>query len=276
MAKAGRNLRYFKPINPSSRGVVLVDKRTLWKGGPLGCLTERIKNTGGRNNRGVITCQGKGGGSKRVYRLVDFYRKKEGIPAVVERIEYDPNRTAFIALILYDDGQRSYILAPHGVQKGQKIFSGKGADILPGNSLQLKDIPIGTQIHNIELLPGRGGQMARSAGAFASLTGKEQDYALLRLPSGELRKISLDCRATVGILSNLDLFNEVLGRAGRNRLRGRKQKVRGRARNPVDHHNGGRNCGKILASSNGNVIKGKKTRNKKKNSNKLIISKRKR
>jgi len=276
MANAKGKLRYFKPINPSSRGVVLVDKRKLWKGRPYGALTERIKNTGGRNNRGVITCQGKGGGSKKVYRIVDFYRKKEEVSAVVERIEYDPNRTAFIALITYEDGEKSYILAPDGLQKGQKIFSGKNSDILPGNSLDLKDIPIGTQVHNIELFPGRGGKIARSAGSFASLTGKEQDFAILRLPSGELRKVSLDCRATVGILSNLDLFNEVLGRAGRNRLRGKKQKVRGRARNPVDHHNGGRNCGKILASSNGNVVKGKKTRKRKKSSNKLIMSRRKR
>ncbi|MFN9115946.1 MAG: 50S ribosomal protein L2 [Bacteroidota bacterium] len=271
-SNSSNNLKYLKPINASSRGVVLINKKHLWKGRPYGPLTVRIKNTGGRNNLGRITTQGIGGGSRRMYRKVDFHRKKQDVNALVERIEYDPNRTAFIALIKYQDGEISYILAPDKLKVGDTIVSGKEADILPGNCLKLFDIPMGTLIHNIELQPGKGGQIARAAGTFASLSGKEQGYAILRLPSGELRKVSLDCKATVGILSNLDLFNENLGKAGRTRLRGRKQKVRGRARNPVDHHNGGRNAGKVLASSNGNVIKGKVSRNKKKASSKLIIA----
>jgi len=269
-------LKKLKPTTPSSRGVVLVCKKNLWKGGSYGPLTVRIKNHSGRNNLGRITSQGRGGGAKKLYRIVDFRRNKDGMPATVDRIEYDPNRTTFIALVTYADGVKSYILAPHGMKVGDSVVSGSDSDILPGNCLKLSDIPMGTLIHNIELTPGKGGKMARSAGAFASLSGKEQGFAILKLPSGEFRKVSLECRATVGILSNLDLFNEVLGKAGRNRWRGRRPMNRGIKRNPVDHHNGGRNVGKVLCNFNGNVIKGKKTRSKKKYSSKFIISRKKR
>jgi len=264
-------LKYLNPVTPSSRGVVLIDKSKLWKGKPEASLAVRIKNRSGRNNRGVITVQGRGGGSKKIYRIIDFKRKREDI-ATVERIEYDPNRTAFIALVIYEDGEKSYILAPDGVKPGQQVSSKPDADILPGNCLKLDAIPIGTLVHNIELLPGKGGQLARSAGNCASLTGKEKGYALLKLPSGEIRKVPLECKATIGILSNLNLVNEVLGKAGRNRVRGRRPMNRGRARNPVDHHNGGRSCGKVLANFNGRVVKGKKTR--KKPVSKLVIKRR--
>jgi large subunit ribosomal protein L2 len=270
------NLKYLNPINASSRGVVLINKKSLWKGGPYSRLTTRIKNTGGRNNLGRITCQGQGGGHKRMYRMIDFHRKKEDVSATIERIEYDPNRTAFIALVKYDDNDMSYILAPDKLKAGDKIISGKNSDILPGNCLKLFDIPMGTLIHNVELNPGRGGKIARSAGSFVTLSGKEQGYAILRLPSGELRKVLLECKATVGILSNVDLFNENLGKAGRSCQRGRRPQVRGTARNPVDHHNGGRGRGRIFASSNGNVIKGKVTRKRDKASSKLILSRKRR
>lgn len=272
---ANENLKRLKPINSSSRGVVLINKKHLWKGGSYNPLTVRIKNHSGRNNLGRITCQGKGGGAKKLYRIIDFKRKKDDIPAIVERIEYDPNRTTFIALIQYEDGEKRYILAPHQMKVGDTVISGSKVEINNGNTLQLKDIPIGSLIHNIELKPGIGGQLARSAGSFASLSGKEQGYAILKLPSGELRKISLECRATIGILSNLDLVNEVLGKAGRSRQRGRRPMNRGIKRNPVDHHNGGRNVGKVLTNFNGNVVKGKKTRSLKKKSSKFILSKRK-
>jgi large subunit ribosomal protein L2 len=274
MAKQS-TLKHLRVVNASTRGVVLINKSHLWKKGPYRPLTERIKNHAGRNNRGVLTSQRKGSMAKKIYRKIDFYRNKDGVFATVDRIEYDPNRTAFIALITYEDGQKSYILAPEGLKESDKIISGHGSDILPGNAMKLFDIPIGTVIHNIELLPGRGGQMVRSAGGRANLTGKEKGFAILKLPSGEFRKVSLDCRATIGSLSNADLFNEVLGKAGRAIWRGIRPTNRGRARNPVDHHNGGRSCGKVLANFNGNVVKGKKTRCRKKTSSKLIVSKRK-
>lgn len=264
-------LKYLNPVTPSSRGVVLIDKRDLWKGRPESSLSVRLKNRSGRNNRGIITVQGRGGGSKKIYRIIDFKRKRED-DAIVERIEYDPNRTAFIALIKYEDGDKSYILAPNGVKPGQTISSKPDSDILPGNCLKLESVPIGTLVHNVELFPGKGGQLARSAGNYASLTGKEKGYALLKLPSGEIRKVPLECKATIGILSNLNLVNENLGKAGRNRLRGKRPINRGRARNPVDHHNGGRNCGKVLANFTGRVVKGKKTR--KKPVSKLVVKRR--
>lgn len=269
------NLKKLKPTNSSSRGVVLIKKNHLWKEGPLGSLTVRLKNTGGRNNRGVITCQGKMSIYAKMYRKVDFLRKKEDCSAVVERIEYDPNRTAFIALIKYEDGTMSYILAPDKLKVGATVSSGPDAEIVLGNALKLKHIPMGTTIHNVELIPGRGGGIARSAGAFASLSGKEMGYAILKMPSSEIRKVPLECRATIGIVSNIDLFNEVLGKAGRSFYRGRRPHTRGTCRNPVDHHNGGRGVGKVLCNFNGNVIKGKKTRDKNKLSSKMIISRRK-
>jgi large subunit ribosomal protein L2 len=273
MSKA---LKKLKPTTPGSRGTVFIDKRHLWKGKPEKSLTVRLKNTGGRNNRGVVTCAGKGGGHKKIYRIIDFHRTKDKMEAIVDRIEYDPNRTAFIALIKYTDGTKSYILAPNNLKIGDTIMSGSTADILNGNCLELDNIPMGTMIHNVELVPGQGGKLVRSAGSFASLTGKEMGFAILRLPSGELRRVSLKCRATVGIVSNLDLFNENLGKAGRNRLRGVRPKVRGICKNPVDHPNGGRTSGgKVFRNKTGRVIKGKRTRKINKQFSHLIIKRRK-
>ena len=270
-----KKLKYLKPVTPGMRGTVLINKSYLWKGKSEKSLTIRLKNTGGRNNQGVITCQGKGGGHKKLYRIIDFKRIDDGQEAVVQRIEYDPNRTAFIALLQYADGRKSYILAPDKLIIGQKVSSGFGSEINIGNSLELNHIPIGTLVHNIELLPGLGGKLVRSAGTFASLTGKEMGFAIIRLPSSELRKVSLRCRATIGIVSNVELFNENLGKAGRKRLRGCRPKVRGVAKNPVDHPMGGDTSGgKVPRNFTGRVIKGKRTRSKKKSFSNLIIKRR--
>lgn len=259
-------LRYLKPVTPSSRGVVLVDKRDLWKGGPFKALTCRLKKTAGRNNRGVRTTSARGGGAKKTYRMIDFKRQRDNVFATVERIELDPNRNAFIALIKYDDiegedtKQYSYILATEKMEIGSRVISGKSnVDVVPGNCLELNSMPIGTLIHNLEITPGRGGVLVRSAGSFASVMGKEDGYAIIKMPSGEVRKIFLRCRATVGIVSNGLFFNQNLGKAGRNRHRGWRPHTRGIAKNPVDHVNGGRSDGSV-------VKKGIRTRNKKKKS----------
>lgn len=267
-------LKVLKPINSSSRNVVLVDKSDLWKGKFMKRLSSPLKKTGGRNNRGVITCRHQGGGERKIYRQIDFKRMQDNIPAVVERIEYDPNRTGFIALIKYETGEYSYILAPAELKVGDTVISGVKTDILPGNCCVLENIPIGTQIHNVELMPGSGGKMARGAGAYAQLAGKENGWAILKMPSTEIRKVSLSCRASIGIVSNQDKFNEYLGKAGRNRWLGIRPEVRGVAMNPVSHHNGGRTSGgKSLASRNGKMKRGLKTR-KPKSSDFKIISRR--
>ncbi len=267
-------LKHYKPNTPGQRQLVLIDRADLYKGKPEKTLTEAKNKTGGRNNMGRITSFQRGGGHKQKYRLVDFKRRKYDMAATVERIEYDPNRSSFIALIKYADGELSYILAPQRLKAGDSVVSGERVDIKPGNAMPLKNIPIGTIIHNIEMKPGKGGQMARAAGAYVQLVGKDSGYAQLKLRSGELRMVPGTCMATIGAVSNPDHQNEVIGKAGRNRWKGIKPCVRGVAMNPVDHPHGGGE-GKTSGGRNpvtpwGKPTKGKKTRSPKKK-NKLII-----
>ena len=232
-------LKKLKPTTPSNRGVVLVDRSDIWKGKPVKELTEGLTKSGGRNNHGRMTSRRRGGGHKRKYRVVDFKRTKFDIPATVERIEYDPNRTAFIALIKYEDGEQSYILAPQRLKAGDSVVASERADIKPGNAMPLRSIPIGTIVHNVEFKPGAGGKIARSAGAYVQLVGRDQGYAQLRLTSGEMRIVRGECMASIGAVSNQDQQNIKLGKAGRNRWRGKRPSVRGVAMNPVDHPHGG-------------------------------------
>lgn len=267
-------LKYSKPNTSSSRGVVKVNKSHLWKGSSEKSLTKAIKNTGGRNNLGRITCYGKRGHGRKLYRTIDF-KRNENQEGIVERIEYDPNRTAHIALIKNSDGTKNYVLATKNMTTGFKIACGEKADTLEGHSLKLLDIPVGSAINNIELQPGKGGKVARSAGAAATLVGKELGQAIVSLPSKELRYFSLECMATIGTISNEVQLNENLGKAGANVYRGRRPKVRGVAKNPIDHCNGGKTAGgKVFSNFNGNVIKGRKTRKRNKWSNSRIISRR--
>ncbi len=260
-------LKNFKPVTPSLRELVLVDKSELYKGKPEKSLTEGLSSKGGRNNLGRITVRFRGGGHKRSYRVIDFKRRKLDVPAVVERIEYDPNRTAFIALIKYDDGELAYILAPQRLAVGDTIVSGEHVDVKPGNAMPLGSIPVGTIVHNIEMKPGKGGQIARSAGAFAQYLGRDAGYALLRLNSGEVRRVRLECKATVGAVSNPDHSNEVTGKAGRTRWKGRRPTVRSIAMNPIDHPQGGgegrTSGGRHPVTPWGTSTKGKKTRSNK-------------
>ncbi|MCK4939800.1 MAG: 50S ribosomal protein L2, partial [Rhodospirillaceae bacterium] len=219
-------LKQYKPTTPGRRGLVLVDRSSIWKGRPEKSLTEGLRKNGGRNNTGRITARRIGGGHKRRYRMIDFKRGKQGI-ATVERIEYDPNRTAFIALINYEDGEKSYILAPQRMAVGDKIESADRADIKPGNALPLSNIPVGTIVHNVEMRVGKGGQIARSAGAYVQLVGKDQGYAQIRLMSGEVRLVRAECLATIGAVSNPDKQNIKLGKAGRKRWLGKRPSVRG-------------------------------------------------
>ncbi|MCS6947567.1 MAG: 50S ribosomal protein L2 [Steroidobacteraceae bacterium] len=216
-----------------------VSKAQLWKGGPLEALTSKQQKTAGRNSYGRITTRHKGGGSRQKYRLIDFRRNKDGVKGIVERIEYDPNRTAHIALVKYLDGERRYILAPKGLKEGDEIRSGADAPIKPGNALQLRHIPVGTTVHNVELKPGGGGQLARSAGSFAQFTAREGAYAYIRLKSGESRKVHVDCRATIGEVGNDEHNLRQYGKAGARRWLGIRPTVRGLAMNPVDHPHGG-------------------------------------
>ena len=232
-------LKTYKPTSPGRRQLVLVDRSELHKGRPVKMLTEGLTKTGGRNNKGRMTARHKGGAAKRLYRKIDFKRNKWDVPATVERLEYDPNRTAFIALIKYEDGELSYILAPQRLAVGDTVISSKTADIKPGNVLPLKNIPVGTIIHNIEMKPGKGAQMIRSAGTFAQLVGRDQGYAQIKLASGELRVVRGECIATVGAVSNPDHMNTNDGKAGRTRWKGKRPSVRGVAMNPVDHPLGG-------------------------------------
>lgn len=270
-------LKQYKPTTPSRRGVVLVDRSALWKGKPEKALTEGLRGTGGRNNAGRITARRRGGGHKRRYRIVDFKRNKYDVPATVERLEYDPNRTAFIALIQYEDGERAYILAPQRLGVGDVVVSGRTADIKPGNAMPMQSIPVGTIIHNVEMKPGKGGQIARSAGTYAQLIGKDQGYAQLRLSSGELRAVRAECMATVGAVSNPDQQNIKLGKAGRNRWLGKRPSVRGVAMNPVDHPHGGgegrTSGGRHPVTPWGKPTKGMRTRQNKKTDS-LIIRRR--
>ncbi len=272
-------LKHYKPTTPGQRGLILVDRSGLWKGAPVKSLTEGLKKTGGRNMYGRVTCRHVGGGHKRRYRLVDFKRTKMDIEAVVERIEYDPNRTAFIALIKYTDGEVSYILAPQRLAIGDKVIASASADIKPGNAMPMKAIPVGTIIHNVEMKPGKGGQMARSAGTYAQLVGRDGPFAILKLTSGELRKIRSECMATIGAVSNPDQKNINLGKAGRNRWLGIRPTVRGVAMNPIDHPHGGgegkTSGGRHPVTPWGKPTKGAKTRDRKKASSKLIMRRRK-
>jgi len=260
-------LKNFKPTTPSQRALILVDKSELWKGKPVKALTEGLTSKGGRNNLGRITVRRRGGGHKRRYRKVDFKRRKNGLFATVERFEYDPNRSAFIALIKYSDGESSYILAPQRVEVGDQIISGERVDIKPGNAMPLENIPVGTIIHNVEMKPGGGGQIARAAGAYVQLVGKDGGFAQLRLGSGELRMVPARCIATVGSVSNADNKNTNMGKAGRNRWLGKRPSVRGVAMNPVDHPHGGgegrSSGGRHPVTPWGVPTKGKRTRGKK-------------
>ena len=234
-------LKKFNPTTPGQRNLVLVDKGDLYKGKPVKKLTQGLTKSGGRNNSGHITAWHRGGGHKRRYRMIDFKRTKTGMMATVERLEYDPNRTAFIALVTYEDGEQSYILAPQRLGVGDKVMSGDGADIKPGNALQLSSIPVGTLVHNVELKPGNGGQLARSAGTYIQLVGRDRGYSILRLTSGEVRLVRGECMASIGAVSNPDQQNIKIGKAGRNRWLGKRPHVRGVVMNPIDHPHGGGN-----------------------------------
>jgi large subunit ribosomal protein L2 len=260
-------LKTFKPTTPSQRQLVIVDRSELWKGEPVKALTEGLRKKGGRNNTGRITMRHRGGGAKRRYRIVDFKRGKSDMVATVERLEYDPNRTAFIALIKYEDGEQAYILAPQRLKAGDKVVAGEKVDVKPGNAMPMKNMPVGTIIHNIEMKPGKGGQMARAAGTYAQLVGRDAGYALLRLSSGEVRMVRAECRATVGAVSNPDQQNIVIAKAGRNRWLGHRPTVRGVAMNPIDHPHGGgegrTSGGRHPVTPWGKPTKGKKTRHNK-------------
>ncbi|EJF94767.1 50S ribosomal protein L2 [Bartonella tamiae] len=260
-------LKHFNPTTPGQRQLVIVDRSGLFKGKPVKALTEGLSSKGGRNNRGRVTARFQGGGHKRTYRFVDFKRLKRGMNAQVERIEYDPNRTAFIALVKYEDGQLNYIIAPQRLAVGDKVFAGQNADVKPGNAMPLASMPIGTIVHNIEMKPGKGGQIARSAGTYAQLVGRDQGMAILRLNSGEQRLVSGLCYATVGAVSNPDNSNINDAKAGRSRWRGKRPHVRGVAMNPVDHPHGGgegrTSGGRHPVSPWGKPTKGKRTRSNK-------------
>jgi len=270
-------LKTHKPVTPGRRELVLVDRSQLWKGGPVKALTKGLTKKGGRNNHGHITARRIGGGHKRRYRIVDFKRTKFDVPATVERLEYDPNRSAFIALIKYADGELSYILAPQRVQPGDTVIAGDRVDIKPGNAMPMRNMPIGTIVHNVEMKPGKGGQIARSAGTYCQLIGRDSGHAQLRLSSGEMRMVRAECMATVGAVSNSDHQNISLGKAGRKRWLGKRPSVRGVAMNPVDHPHGGgegrTSGGRHPVTPWGVPTKGKKTRGKKA-SDRLIIRRR--
>lgn len=264
-------LKTYRPTSPGMRNLVLVDRSQLWKGAPVKMLTEGLTKSGGRNNSGRITTRHIGGGHKRTYRLIDFRRRRFDQPATVERLEYDPNRSAFIALVKYEDGQLSYILAPQRLAVGDTVVAGDKVDVKPGNAMPLSNMPIGTIVHNVELKPGRGGQLARSAGAYVQLVGRDAGWAILKLNSGETRRVRAECMATVGAVSNPDHSNQVVGKAGRKRWLGIRPTVRSIAMNPVDHPNGGRTKGgKHWATPWGKPTKGFKTR-KNKTTDKYIV-----
>ncbi len=272
-------LKKFNPRTPGTRQLVQIDRSNLYKGAPEKSLTEGLNRTGGRNNMGRITSRHIGGGHKRKYRKIDWKRTKWDMEAKVERIEYDPNRTAFIALIEYEDGTRNYIIAPQRLKVGDAVIAGSKVDVKPGNAMPLKNMPVGTIIHNIEMKPGKGAQMIRSAGTYAQLVGRDQGYAQIKLASGELRVVLSDCMASVGAVSNPDHGNTNMGKAGRNRWKGRRPHVRGVVMNPVDHPHGGGE-GKSSGGRNpvtpwGVPTKGYRTRKKGKASDKYIIRRRK-
>jgi large subunit ribosomal protein L2 len=270
-------LKTYKPVTPSQRQLVLVDRSGLYKGEPVKRLTEGKNASGGRNNNGRITVRFRGGGHKQAYRKVDFKRRKFDVPAKIERIEYDPNRTAFIALLKYEDGEQSYILAPQRLAQGDTVVAGEHVDVKPGNAMPSGNIPIGTIVHNVELKIGKGGQLARSAGTYAQIVGRDQDYVILRLNSGEQRLVHGACMATIGAVSNPDHMNISIGKAGRKRWLGWRPHNRGVAMNPIDHPHGGgegrTSGGRHPVTPWGFPTKGKKTR-KNKSTTKFIVSSR--
>lgn len=269
-------LKHYRPVTNAQRQLVLIDRSGLHKGGPVKTLAKGKSSKGGRNNTGRITVRYRGGGHKRLYRIVDFKRTKLGVPATVERLEFDPNRTAFIALLKYKDGELAYILAPQRLAVGDVVISGDKVDIKPGNAMKLGSMPVGTIVHNVELKPLKGGQMARSAGTYAQYVGRDSGYAILRLNSGEMRKVRLDCMATVGAVSNPDHMNEIESKAGRAVWKGKRPHVRGTAMNPVDHPHGGGE-GRTKGGRNpvtpwGKPTKGAKTRKNKRTTKYIVRS----
>ncbi len=270
-------LKTFNPVTPGRRGLVLVNRSGLWKGKPVKALTEGLTKKGGRNNAGRITARRRGGGHKRLYRMVDFKRRKFDVPAKVVRLEYDPNRTAFLALLEYEDGELSYILAPQRLAAGDTVIAGEKADIKPGNAIPLANTPVGTIVHNVEMKPGKGGQIARAAGTYVQLVGRDSGNALLKLSSGEVRIVRAECMATIGAVSNPDQANIKLGKAGRKRWLGKRPSVRGVAMNPVDHPHGGgegrTSGGRHPVTPWGKPTKGAKTRRNKK-TNRMIVRRR--
>jgi large subunit ribosomal protein L2 len=270
-------LKTFNPTTPGQRQLTIVDRSGLWKGKPVKKLTEGLTKSGGRNNQGHVTARRRGGGHKRAYRIVDFKRRKWDVPATVERLEYDPNRSAFIALIAYEDGEQAYILAPQRLAPGDRVVAGARTDVKPGNAMPLRSVPVGTIVHNVELKPGKGGQLARAAGTYVQLVGRDQGYALLRLSSGEVRMVRGDCMASIGAVSNPDQQNVSLGKAGRKRWLGRRPAVRGVAMNPVDHPHGGgegrTSGGRHPVTPSGKPTKGHRTRHNKKTDG-LIVRRR--
>jgi large subunit ribosomal protein L2 len=270
-------LKTFKPVTPGLRQLVIVDRSQLWKGKPVKTLTEGKSSAGGRNNLGRITVRFRGGGHKQTYRVVDFKRRRFDMPATVERIEYDPNRTSFIALIKYTDGELAYIIAPQRIAPGDEVVSGNQVDVKPGNAMPLANMPVGTIVHNVELKIGKGGAIARSAGSYAQIVGRDQGYVIVRLNSGEQRLVHGQCFGTVGAVSNPDHMNTSLGKAGRKRWLGRKPHNRGVTMNPVDHPHGGgegrTSGGRHPVSPWGKPTKGKKTRSNK-STTKFIVSSR--
>jgi large subunit ribosomal protein L2 len=266
-------LKTFNPTSAGRRHLIQVDREGLYKGKPVKTLVEGQSRNGGRGNTGRITSRRKGGGHKQLYRLVDFKRVKHDMPATVERLEYDPNRTGFIALIKYQDGTLSYILAPQRLAVGDTVMSGSNVDVKPGNAMPIGNVPVGTIVHNVETKPGAGGSLARSAGTYAMVAGRDGASVIIRLKSGETRMVPAACLASVGAVSNPDHLNEIVGKAGRNRWKGFRPVSRGIARNPVDHPNGGRtNGGKHWATPWGKPTKGKKTRTNKRTTKFIVRS----
>ena len=269
-------LKTFKPITPSLRQLVIVDRSALYKGKPVKRLTEGKHSSGGRNNAGRITVRFRGGGHKQAYRIVDFKRRKLDMPAKVERLEYDPNRTAFIALVTYTDGEQRYIIAPQRLSVGDEVVAGSSVDVKPGNAMPLSAIPVGTIVHNVEMKIGKGGAIARSAGSYAQIVGRDQGYVIVRLNSGEQRLVHGQCFGTVGAVSNPDHMNASIGKAGRSRWLGRKPHNRGVTMNPVDHPHGGgegrTSGGRHPVTPWGKPTKGKKTRSNKSTQTFIVAS----
>src|SRR5580693_8087971 len=266
-------LKQYNPVTPGQRQLVLVDRSALYSGKPVKALTEGQKSTGGRNNNGHITSRFRGAGHKQSYRKIDFKRRKFDVPATVERIEYDPNRTGFIALVKYQDGELAYILAPQRLSAGDTIVSGEHVDVKPGNAMPVASIPVGTIVHNVEIKIGKGGQIARSAGTYTQIVGRDGEYVILRLNSGEQRLVHGRCKATVGAVSNPDNMNVSIGKAGRTRWMGRRGHVRGETMNPVDHPLGGRTRGgRHPVTPWGKPTKGMKTRKNKSTSKFIMLS----